>query len=319
MIRLELSDDSNALPSARTIRRHLHQAGLQPAPAGRPPVMTPRLSRASEPHQGWQIDACEGLSLRTGKRVSWLRVVDECSGAYLQTVIFPQARWERVRRHDVQTALRQAFCVWGLPQRIRVDNGYPWGNSGDLPPELALWMWGLGIAMQWIKPACPRQNGVVERSQDVAQDWFEPQTCRSVSELQRRANRLDCQQRQSYPYRGSQSRWEVYPELVHSGRVYSVRREQSLWSVLPVLEALSEWVVKRRVDCNGDASLYNRGRYVGKHHVGKSVYVYLDPSGPEWVIADEEGRQLRTHAAEELTAERIRSLSVTTRKGKRRE
>jgi hypothetical protein len=47
------------------------------------------------------------------------------------------------------------------------------------------------------------------------------------------------------------------------------------------------------------------------------VYVSLDPSGPTWVFADEAGNQLRTHAADELTAERIRSLSVAGRKGKR--
>src|SRR5262245_3627698 len=35
MIRLELAVQHEALPCARTIRRHLHQAGLQPAPAGR--------------------------------------------------------------------------------------------------------------------------------------------------------------------------------------------------------------------------------------------------------------------------------------------
>ncbi len=319
MIRLELNDNTKSLPSARTIRRQLHQAGLQPTPPGRPLLPSPRLPRAGQAHQGWQMDACEYQALQTKKRVCWLRVVDECSGAYLQTVVFPEARWEHVGRHAVQDALRQIFGRWGLPERIRVDNGYPWGNSGDFPPELALWILGLGVEMVWIQPCCPQQNGVVERSQDIGQDWFEPGTCRSPAELQQRCDKLDCRQREQYPYRDGKSRLEVYPTLKHSGRPYRVAQEQSQWKVSIVHQVLSQVVVQRLVDCNGNVSVYNRGRYVGKHHIGQRLCVYLDPSGPTWVIADQEGRQLRTHAADELTAQRIRSLSVTNRKGKRRE
>src|SRR5271157_1101411 len=31
-----------------------------------------------------------------------------------------------------------------MPARIRVDNGTPWGSAGDLPTDLALWLFGLG-------------------------------------------------------------------------------------------------------------------------------------------------------------------------------
>jgi hypothetical protein len=319
MIRLEMAENQKTLPCARTIRRHLQAAGLQPAPAGRWPCSSPRLSRAQCPHQGWQMDACEYLRLKSQTRVCWLRVVDECTGAYLQTVIFRQARWEHVKRQSVQEALRQIFACWGLPERMRVDNGYPWGNSGDFPPELALWLVGLGIEMVWITPACPQENGVVERSQDIGQDWFEPHTCRNAAELQRRCDALDRRQREQYPYREGQSRSEVYPELTHSARRYRVSQERRQWEVSRVHELVSRWTVPRRVDCNGCVSVYNRGRYVGKRHIGQQVFVSLDPSGPTWVISDQAGTQLRTHPAEELTATRIRNLSVTTRKGQRRE
>jgi transposase len=316
MIRLELQDH-DGLPCARTIRRHLRQAGLQPAPAGRPQSPAPRIPRASRPHQGWQIDASEELRLQTNQRVCWLRVVDECSGAFLQTVVFPCARWEHVDRHQIQDSLRRVFSRWGLPERLRVDNGYPWGFSGDFPPEMALWLLGLGIDMVWIAPACPQQNGVVERSQETGQNWFEPQTCSGPEELQQRSDALDQRQRERYPYREGRSRWEVYPTLRHSGRKYNSRQERQRWDVSLAWAAVAQQVVQRQVDCNGSVSVYHRGRYVGKPHIGKQVYVSLDPTGPTWVIADEAGRQLRTHPADELAAERIRSLSVTCRKGKR--
>jgi hypothetical protein len=318
MIRLELEESAEKLPCARTIQRYLRQAGLQPASAGRPRSSSPRLSRAERPHQGWQMDASEDLRLKNGQGVCWLRVVDECSGAFLRTVIFPQARWERVDRHLIQQAMREIFERWGLPERVRVDNGYPWGNSGDLPPESALWLLGLDVGVIWIDPACPQQNGVVERSQDIGQDWFEPQTCNHPDELQARCDALDARQRERYPYRDGQSRWAVYPTLAHSGRKYLLRRERQQWEVQHVYAVLAEQVVIRKVDCTGCVSVYNRGRYVGKPHIGKQVYVTFDPTGPTWVIADAAGCQLRTHPAEELSKERICSLTVTTRKARDR-
>jgi hypothetical protein len=75
------------LPSERTMQRWFHAAGLGPAPAGRLP--TPNPQRAQVVHEVWQMDAKERVKLKTGARVSWLRLVDECSGAVLWTAVFP--------------------------------------------------------------------------------------------------------------------------------------------------------------------------------------------------------------------------------------
>jgi hypothetical protein len=317
MIRLELEDHYDTLPCARTVQRHLGHAGLQPAPAGRTPsAVYPRVPRAERPHQGWQMDASENLRLKGHQRACWLRIVDECSGAFLKTWVFAAARWEHVDRHQIQEALRGVFACWGLPDRFRVDNGYPWGSTGEFPPEMALWLIGLGIEMVWIPPACPQQNGVVERAQGTGQNWAEPPTCRDAAELQQRCDDLDRRQRERYPYRDGQSRWEVYPALTQARRPYRRRREPSAWDVAKVLAVVAQQVVKRQVDCTGSVSVYHRTRYVGKPYIGKAVYVSLDPSGPTWVFADEAGTELRTHAADELTANRIRSLTVGCRKGK---
>jgi transposase len=318
MIRLELQEHCEQMPCARTMRRHLHKANLQPTPAGRPSAGTyQRIPRAEQPHQGWQVDAAEELRLKGKQLVCWLRIVDECSGAFLQTLVFACARWEHVGRHLIQNGMRQVFARWGLPGRLRVDNGYPWGSLGEFPSEMALWLIGLGIEVVWIPPACPQQNGVVERSQGIGQNWAEPQTCSDALELQQRCDKLDRRQREHYPHRDGHSRMQVYPSLAHSGRKYSSRQEAKHWDASLVWTVLAERVVKRRVDCTGKVSVYGRGRYVGKPYVGTQVYVSLDPLGPTWVIANEAGQQLRTQAAEELAAERIRSLTVSGRKGKR--
>lgn len=73
-------------PARRTIRRWLADAGL--APPG--PLRQPDRARlARQVHEIWQMDAAEQIPLATGQRVSWLRLVDERSGAVLQTVVFP--------------------------------------------------------------------------------------------------------------------------------------------------------------------------------------------------------------------------------------
>lgn len=84
------------LPSARTLQRWFHQAGLGPAPQGRHPRQDSR--RASRPHAVWQMDAVERVRLASGQRVCWLRLIDEKSGAVLATAVFPPGALVRSRR-----------------------------------------------------------------------------------------------------------------------------------------------------------------------------------------------------------------------------
>jgi hypothetical protein len=76
------------LPTTRTLQLWMEQEGL-----ARPPLRRPQLPqaerRASQEHQVWQMDAAEHIRLASGQQASWLRVVDEYSGAVLATVLFP--------------------------------------------------------------------------------------------------------------------------------------------------------------------------------------------------------------------------------------
>jgi hypothetical protein len=195
-----------------------------------------------------------------------------------------------------------------------VDNGKPWGSWSDLPPVLALWLIGLGIDMKWIPPRQPQYNGAVERSQGTAKRWAEPQACHSVDELQQRLDADDRLQREHYPYRQGRSRCEVFPELVHSGRSYQASEERRRWDLGHVLDHLSLYQVPRRVDNSGKVSVYNRSHYVGTSNKGQTVYLTVDPQRREWLYVAEDGRQLRTIPADELTAERICTLSLNGNK-----
>lgn len=214
----------------------------------------------------------------------------------------------------MQQAVRAAFARWGLPRRLRVDNGKPWGSWSDLPPALALWLIGLGLDMIWNDPRRPQQNGVVERSQGTSKRWAEPQTCQTVAELQARLDADDQLQRERYPLAQGQARWALFPGLTHSGRPYQEADEAAAWSLSRVREHLAGYAVPRRVDRQGKVSVYNRHVYVGSMHGGKDVWVQFDPEQQQWLISDNEGRQLRTQPAPEISAEAIRPLQLAGQK-----
>jgi hypothetical protein len=115
---------------------------------------------------------------------------------------------------------RRTFTRWGLPQGVRVDNGYPWGTPRDLPTELALWLIGLGLEVIWNPPAQPRENPKVERCQGVAAAWAEPHTCAGPAQW---SDHLDwvCQmQSRQYPSISGSSRVAAFPQLLVPRRSY---------------------------------------------------------------------------------------------------
>lgn len=88
-IRVRLRDayPDRPLPSERTLRRWFEPLHLPAARAG--PLPQAEARRAVVPHAVWQMDAADQLRLGNGQGVCWLRLVDEASGAFLQTVVSP--------------------------------------------------------------------------------------------------------------------------------------------------------------------------------------------------------------------------------------
>ena len=85
---------ADSIPAERTLQRWFRQAGLIPAPSGRRTGAS-SYQRAPEPHAMWQMDAADQVALRNGTQVCWLRIADECSGAVLETAVFPPGVLER--------------------------------------------------------------------------------------------------------------------------------------------------------------------------------------------------------------------------------
>jgi hypothetical protein len=213
-------------------------------------------------------------------------------------------------------ALRRAFARWGLPGRIRVDNGHPWGSTGDLPTELGLWLLGLGVGLAPNRPGRPQDNGVVENAQGTGKRWADPARCATAAALQRALDAMDRHQREAFP-EAARSRMRLFPALAHSGRPYSRSREAGLWRAGRLREALAEYAAVRRVNARGLVSVYNRNYYVGRRHAGRSAYVRLDAASGDWLFELADGPVLARHPAG-LTWEAIVGRRVTRRRGKPR-
>jgi hypothetical protein len=217
----------------------------------------------------------------------------------------------------VQAVLRGWFARWGLPDELRLDNGAPWGAAGrDFPPDLALWLVGLEIALVWNKPRHKQGNAVVERDHGVCQRWAEAGTCRSPAELQARLDWATTVQRERYPACAGQSRLARYPALAAGGRPYDPAREVRHWRVRRVWAWLGQRVWRRRVDKSGCVSLANRAVGVGKAWAGQEVTVRLAvvDGAPVWCIRDGQGQLAHQQPAPELARERILALDVSRRR-----
>jgi transposase InsO family protein len=148
-------------PCASTVSAHLRARGLITARRRRrPSVVVPStrgpISRANEV---WTTDFkgefltgdrryCYPLTLRDGLS----RFVLRCDALTAHTRAVTRPRFER------------AFAEYGLPERLRSDNGPPFGGPGlGRLSALAVWWIRLGIVPERIDPGHPEQNGSHEQ------------------------------------------------------------------------------------------------------------------------------------------------------------
>jgi len=149
-----------AWPCRDTIHQILTRAGAVRQRRRRRPVAPPRhLTVPTRPNQVWTVDFkgefctgegawCYPLTLRDG----YSRFVLRC------------AALRSTRTAEAQPHCARAFAEYGLPERIRSDNGPPFGapTLAGLS-RLAVWWLRLGILPERGRPGCPGDNGAHEQ------------------------------------------------------------------------------------------------------------------------------------------------------------
>ena len=83
--------------------------------------------------------------------------------------------------------MERIFIEYGLPQRIRSDNGAPFASNGECGlTELAVWWIELGIVCERIQPGHPQHNGRHERMNRTLQEATMSPPASTARQQQRR-------------------------------------------------------------------------------------------------------------------------------------
>ena len=111
------------------------------------------------PNELWQMDFKGHFALAAGGRCHPLTVLDDHSRYLLGLVPCGDER-----RETVQRALTSIFAEYGLPERMVMDNGLPWGGGPEIPyTRLTAWLIRLGIGVSHGRPYHPQTQGKDER------------------------------------------------------------------------------------------------------------------------------------------------------------
>jgi putative transposase len=149
------------MPVASTIGDLLKNRGLIVPRRRRvrtPPSVEP-LALGSQPNEVWCTDFKGHFALGDKTRCHPLTLTDHASRYLLKCEALTAPTEEAVRVH-----FERAFREFGVPDRMRSDNGVPFASTapGGLS-ALSVWWIKLGIFPERIEPGQPQQNGRHER------------------------------------------------------------------------------------------------------------------------------------------------------------
>lgn len=159
----------------RKIRGVLQRRGIQPLPAAstvtailrRHDRIAPADSERSKewlrfqhphPNDLWQMDFKGRITSGAGS-CHPLTVLDDCSRYCVGLRACSDERGQ-----TVQMCLREIFRRYGLPRRMLMDNGSPWGDDAEHPfTPLTVWLIRLGIGITHSGAYHPQTQGKDER------------------------------------------------------------------------------------------------------------------------------------------------------------
>ena len=150
-----LADGHEGVPAASSISAILRRNGLMQRSL-RPQRDYLRFEEDA-PNRLWQMDF-KGDFLTGKGRCYPLTVLDDHSRFSIKLSACPNQRTETVRQQ-----LTHAFQVYGLPDRMLMDNGAPWRGAAADFTHLTAWLIRLGVKISHGRPYHPQTQGKDER------------------------------------------------------------------------------------------------------------------------------------------------------------
>lgn len=172
------------IPAASTITEILRRHHLLDAAESQRHRAFTRFEHAA-PNDLWQMDFKGHFALEAGGRCHPLTVLDDHSRYALGV----QA-CDNEQGLTVQRELTGIFRCFGLPRRMLMDNGAPWGSDREHPfTPLTVWLMRLGIRVSHGRPYHPQTQGKDERFHRTLQcEVLQRHRFRDLAECQARFN-----------------------------------------------------------------------------------------------------------------------------------
>lgn len=259
-------------PAVATISRWLKRWGMA---SGRrrvktgPVVLRSGLRRARRCNDTWTVDFKGWFRTGDGKRVDPLTVRDLFSRYGLRVALLRDQTIAQTKKVFVKL-----FKKYGLPRRMRSDNGVPFGGGGPTGlTRLSAWWIKLGIEVEFITPGRPCENGAHEQFHRVYKLEAAKNPARTRSGQQQRSDRWLRHYNEERPHEALQMR--VPAEIYR-------KSQRRLPVAMGPMKYPAGWL-SRWVKGNGQISWRGTRRFVGEAFVGD--YVGLKPGGKEkWKV-----------------------------------
>jgi transposase InsO family protein len=157
---LEREQPERSWPCSSTIGAVLKRYGLtRPNKRRRRAAPSSELTQPAAANQVWAIDFKGWFRTQDGVRCDPLTISD----THTRYLLRCQAM-DRTGGKFVRPLMEATFREYGLPARIRSDNGAPFASTGvGGLSRLSVWWLRLGIVPERIEPGHPEQNGRHER------------------------------------------------------------------------------------------------------------------------------------------------------------
>jgi transposase InsO family protein len=265
---MQRRDPKRKLPSVSTAARIIAREGLV-KPRRRYRRAHPGCPKSvpQGPNDIWAADYKGQFRLKNGEYCFPLTVSDLSSRFVLGVDAHPTISFEKSLAH-----FRALFQEFGLPSRIRTDNGTPFAsNALARLSRLSVWFIRLDIYPELIEPGKPQQNAVHERMHRTLKQEATIPPSSSLPAQQRRFDRFRVEFNQQRPHEAI--------GMKRPAEVYQSSRRRMPEKIQPY-DYPGHYLV-RRVSGSGTIRISNnqffvsntlRGDYVGAEEVDDGIY-----------------------------------------------
>lgn len=251
-----LEDKGLVMPSVSTVHAVLQRhSRVDPKAAG---IKAFIRFEHEDPNDLWQMDFKGHFGLSQG-RCHPLTILDDHSRFSICI-----AACANEQRETVQGHLIRVFRRYGLPLRMTMDNGSPWGDEPGVYSALEVWLMGQGIKVGHSRPYHPQTQGKLERfHRSLKSEVLQGRHFTDLNDAQQAFDIWRDLYNQTRPH-------QALDMQVPATRYSSSPREYQEQQMAP---EYADADVVRKVQAKGEINWRNREYSIGKAFHGLSVAI----------------------------------------------